>query len=67
MIIFEMGSYFSVNLVNFEFWRRLHPSISVLSCKYSTSSKYSKERPEVHSILSVDGHTSSSWTTYIIV
>ncbi|KGN48759.1 protein SCO1 homolog 2, mitochondrial [Cucumis sativus] len=46
-------------------FQRLHPSISVLSCKCSTSSKYSKERPEVP-LLSADGHTSSSWTTYII-
>ncbi|XP_038881278.1 protein SCO1 homolog 2, mitochondrial [Benincasa hispida] len=46
--------------------QRLHPLISVRSCKYSSSSKYSKERPEIHHLLSVDAHTSPSWATYII-
>lgn len=45
---------------------RLHPSITVRSSKYSTSSKYSKEKPEVRPVLSVDEHTSRSWDTYII-
>lgn len=46
--------------------QRLHPSISVRSCRYSTTSKYNKERPEVHPVISVDAHTSRSWATYII-
>lgn len=46
--------------------QRFHSSNSARYCKYSTSSKYSKERPEVHSVISVDAHASRSWATYIV-
>ncbi|XP_022132448.1 protein SCO1 homolog 2, mitochondrial [Momordica charantia] len=46
--------------------QRFHPSNSVRSCKYSKSSKYNKEIPEVHPLISIDEQASRSRATYVI-